>query len=159
MPEKLQSQPRVVAPASTVLLVSKDEQRDSSELQGITESNIPSDAHYVDLTVPDTVVVMSQPPGQSCAILGGIMGLRMKKRGACAVVAGGRVRDLTELRGLDLPVRTSCGDHRRPLRTDMCGQVWALATSTVGTGLAAKPWAIGVPIIVQGVKITPVCFT
>jgi len=60
----------------------------------------------VDLTDADTVVVLDQPLGQNCAILGGIMAARMKYLGAKAVVVtgGGRVRDVTELKSLGLPV-------------------------------------------------------
>ena len=36
------------------------------------------------------------------------------------------------------------------------GQIWALGTSTVGAGLETKPWAVNVPIKVQGVTIHPV---
>ncbi len=106
--DKLSSQPRVVAPASTVLFVPKNATpANSEEFQSIAESNIPADAHYVDLTKPDTIVIMSQPKCQSCAVLGGIMALRMKTLGGQGVVAGGRVRDLTELRSLDFPVDTN----------------------------------------------------
>ena len=50
-------------------------------------------------------MVMKQPEGQKCAIIGGIMALRMKVLGARGVVANGRVRDLVELRETGLPVR------------------------------------------------------
>jgi len=50
------------------------------------------------------VVVMQQPRGQKCAVLGGIMGLRMGKRGVRGVVVGGRVRDLGELGSVGIPV-------------------------------------------------------
>jgi len=106
--DKLSSQPRVIAPASTVLFVPKNATpRDIEEFQSLAESNIPADAHYVDLTKPDTIVIMSQPKSQSCAVLGGIMALRMKTLGAQGVVVSGRVRDLTELRLLDFPVGTN----------------------------------------------------
>ena len=72
--------------------------------QGMMESNIPSSAHYVDLTKSGTFVAMSQPPAQNCAVLGGIMVRRMKKCGAKGIVVGGRVRDLTELRTMHMPV-------------------------------------------------------
>jgi regulator of RNase E activity RraA len=49
-------------------------------------------------------VVISQPPGQKCAVVGGIMGVRMVKRGVKAVVVDGRVRDLETLRGVGVPV-------------------------------------------------------
>jgi len=103
---RLTTQARTIGPASTVLFVPKDATPDSDpqHFRGHRTSNIPPDAHYVDLTRPDTIVVMSQPLQQRCAVLGGIMALRMKTRGALGVVAGGRVRDLAELRGLEFPV-------------------------------------------------------
>lgn len=70
-------------------------------------SNIPANTHWVDLTKPDTFVVMSQPKGQTCAALGGIMASRMKKLGAKGILVGGRVRDLTELKTKHIPVRGS----------------------------------------------------
>jgi regulator of RNase E activity RraA len=50
-------------------------------------------------------VVISQPSGQTNAVLGGIMAVRMKVLGARGVVVDGRVRDLEELRGVGLSVR------------------------------------------------------
>ncbi|KZF19203.1 DlpA domain protein [Xylona heveae TC161] len=136
----LDSQAKVVGPASTVAFVPKDP--DQSSTQAFDPNtpmwipNIPPGTHYVDLTSPETVVVMSQPPDQRCAVLGGIMAARMKVRGAKGVVVGGRVRDLRELRSVDLPI-------------------WAQSTSTVGTALEAKPYAIDVPISVNGRNIQP----
>lgn len=50
------------------------------------------------------MVVISQPRGQICAVLGGIMALRMSVVGAEGVIAWGRVRDVEELRETGLPV-------------------------------------------------------
>jgi regulator of RNase E activity RraA len=91
----------LIAPASTVLFASKLHPEANVNLP---ESNIPKGEHYVDLTQSGTIVVTQQPEGQSCAVLGGIMALRMKKRGVVGVVALGRVRDLVELEGTGLPV-------------------------------------------------------
>ena len=74
------------------------------DFQGVLMSNIPSSQHWVDLTPPDTFVVISQPAGQSCAALGGIMATRMKTCGARGIVVGGRVRDLAELKTKHIPV-------------------------------------------------------
>jgi len=90
----------IIAPASTVQFVP----RSASNLAGYPEANIPNGKHWVDLTEPDTIVVISQPKGQICAVLGGIMALRMKVIGAKGVVAYGRVRDVDELRETELPV-------------------------------------------------------
>jgi len=54
-----------IAPASTVLMVSKN----GGDISGLPEANISSDKHWVDLTKPDTIVVMQQPEGQKCAVL------------------------------------------------------------------------------------------
>ena len=88
-----------IAPASTVQFVP----RNATDLSDYHEENISKDKHWVDLTQPDTVVVISQPKGQICAVLGGIMALRMKVIGASGVIAYGRVRDLEELKETGLP--------------------------------------------------------
>ena len=67
-------------------------------------ANVPKDAHWADLAREGTLVFMQQPPGQTNAICGGIMALRMKVRGVKGVVVAGRVRDLPELRSTNLPV-------------------------------------------------------
>ncbi|KAI9846266.1 MAG: hypothetical protein M1837_004255 [Sclerophora amabilis] len=95
----LDGQPKVVAPASTVLFVDSTKPLPPS----LPTANIPNGAHYADLTRPDTVVVMSQPPGQGNAVLGGIMAARIKALGAQGVVVHGQVRDLREIRSLDFP--------------------------------------------------------
>ena len=59
--------------------------------------NIPAGTPYADLTTPDTVVVISQPRDQVCAVLGGIMAARMAKLGAKGIVVDGRVRDMGEM--------------------------------------------------------------
>ena len=51
------------------------------------------------------VVVASQPRGQSCAVVGGIMATRLRRLGARALCVDGRVRDLACLSALGLPVR------------------------------------------------------
>ena len=90
----------VIAPASTVVFASKS----GGDMSGHPEANIPTGTHWVDLTMPGTIVVMAQPEGQKCAVLGGIMALRMKVLGAKGVVVGGRVRDVVELGETGLPV-------------------------------------------------------
>lgn len=89
-----------IAPASTVLMVSKT----NTPSDGIGESNIPSDQHWVDLTKSETIVVMQQAEGQVCAVLGGIMASRMKVLGARGVVVNGRVRDIGQLKESELLV-------------------------------------------------------
>ncbi|KAH0536777.1 hypothetical protein FGG08_006380 [Glutinoglossum americanum] len=142
-------QEKQIAPASTVLFVEKgvgnidknssqgsSSGSSSSGISNVSKGNIPADAHYVDLTTPDTVVVMSQPKGQTNAVLGGIMAVRMKVLGAKGVVVDGRVRDLEELSGVGLPI-------------------YARGTSTVGAGAASIPFAIDVPVDINGVNVYP----
>lgn len=88
-----------IAPASTVLFAPK-----TGATADYPDANIPSGKHYVDLTQSETIVVMKQPEGQKCAVLGGIMALRMKVLNAKGVVISGRARDVIELESTGLPV-------------------------------------------------------
>lgn len=90
-----------VVPVSTVLFTPKGE---TAPEAGRPEANIPKDAHWVDLAVPDTIAVLSQPEGQTNAVCGGILALRMKMLGVKGIIVAGRVRDLVELRSTNLPV-------------------------------------------------------
>ncbi|KAL2075825.1 hypothetical protein VTL71DRAFT_768 [Oculimacula yallundae] len=121
----------LIAPASTVLFAQK-----TGPTEGYPAANIPSGNHFVDLTQPETIVVMQQPEGQICAVLGGIMALRMKVLNAKGVVVSGRVRDIVELESTGLPI-------------------WAKATSIVGSGLESKPHAVQVPLDIAGTKVEP----
>ncbi len=94
----------VIAPASTVVMAAKSDGK-TVGYQG--ESNIPEGRHWVDLTEPESIVVISQPEGQKCAVLGGIMALRMKVLNARGVVVSGRVRDVEELSATGLPVSST----------------------------------------------------
>ena len=87
-----------IAPVSTVLFAPKGV--DLLE----PANNIPEGKHWADLTKPGTIVVMKQPEGQSNAIFGGIMALRMTACEAHGIIVAGRVRDLAELRGTSIPV-------------------------------------------------------
>lgn len=100
-----------IAPASTVLMVPKT----AADLSAYPIANIPEGKHWVDLTEAETFVVISQPKGQICAALGGIMALRMKMLNAAGVVAHGRVRDVDELRETKLPVRVFHPEPYPPL--------------------------------------------
>lgn len=98
-----------IAPVSTVLFVPKGEAvRDDGSAANWPAPNIPQDVHWSDLTVQGTFVVLKQPPGQTNAVCGGIMALRMKVRQVRGVVVAGRVRDLDELRSTGLPVSVKC---------------------------------------------------
>jgi len=91
-----------IALASTVLMVPKT----GADLSSLPDVNVPSNQHWVDLTHPDTIVVMKQPEGQKCAVLGGIMALRMSVLQAKGVVVHGRVRDIEQLKDSGLLVST-----------------------------------------------------
>jgi regulator of RNase E activity RraA len=93
---------KIIAPAQTLKLVSKNAKPEP--LPEGSESAVPKDKHWIDMTEEGTVVVIEQPDGQSCAAIGGIMARRMKVRGVSACVVGGRVRDVAELRATSLPV-------------------------------------------------------
>jgi hypothetical protein len=100
-----EEQPKIIAPASTLRLVEK-----TSNVPPLPESDpsaVPKGKHWVDMVDEGTVVVIEQPPGQTCAALGGIMAARMKVRGVEGCVVGGRVRDLAELRKSALPVSSA----------------------------------------------------
>jgi len=121
-----------IAPASTVIFASKH----GGDTSGFPDANIPAGKHWVDLGQPETIVVMTQPEGQRCAVLGGIMALRLKVLNAKGVVVSGRVRDVAELRETGLPI-------------------WAMATSIVGAGAESKPHAVQVPLDIGGTIIKP----
>ncbi|KOS22762.1 Uncharacterized protein ESCO_003851 [Escovopsis weberi] len=127
----------IVAPISTVLFVPRTRGTEASpQADELPAKNIPSDAHWADLTESGTFVLLKQPPGQTNAVCGGIMALRMKMRQAAGIVVLGRVRDVDELKGTGLPV-------------------WALGTSTVGAGAGSVPWATQVPIHAHGITLNP----
>lgn len=92
-----------IAPVSTILFAAK------GETPAAPAPNVPKDTHWADVSEPGTFVVMKQAPGQTNAICGGIMALRMKMRRVEGIIVAGRVRDVQELRSLQLPVgeRTS----------------------------------------------------
>lgn len=91
-----------VAPVSTVLFTAKDEDLATASLR--PTPNFPKNTHWADNAVPGTFAVLQQPPGQTNAICGGIMALRMKVLGVKGIVVAGRVRDLVELQNTELPV-------------------------------------------------------
>ncbi|KKK14158.1 hypothetical protein P175DRAFT_0518618 [Aspergillus ochraceoroseus IBT 24754] len=123
--------PKVIAPASTIKFIPKHAAIPTTETHGF-----PPGTHWVDWAEPGTIVLVDQPRGQHCAVVGGIMGMRMKALGVRGVLVNGRIRDLTELHQAELPV-------------------WALGTSTVGTGAEAKPAARNVAVDVGGVVVEP----
>ncbi|KAF5558065.1 dlpA [Fusarium napiforme] len=119
-----------VAPVSTVLFASKGQ--DLLEIQ----KNIPEGTHWADLTEPGSIVVLKQPDGQKNAVCGGIMAIRMKVCQAKGIVVAGRARDIAELKSTSLPI-------------------WARGLSTVGVGGGSVPWAIQVPLDIDGTLVSP----
>ncbi|KAK2730820.1 hypothetical protein FQN57_004056 [Myotisia sp. PD_48] len=129
-----EDQPRVVGYASTFKFAPK---REPLPAEACHEGKgIPPGTHWVDSTLPNTIVLIDQPDGQKCAALGGIMATRMKILGAKAAIVNGRVRDLGELRSLSFPV-------------------WARATSTVGTNAESKPALRNVTITIGACSVSP----
>lgn len=106
-----------VAPVSTVLFTAKDD--DSATTRTRPAPNFPKDTHWVDNAVPGTFAIMQQAAGQTNAICGGIMALRMKVLGVKGIIVAGRVRDLVELQSTELPVRSFIRSQRRKLLTEV----------------------------------------
>jgi regulator of RNase E activity RraA len=120
----------VLAPASTFLMVPKATRSFPNPAQvheETPESNLPDSRPYADWTEKDTIVVISQPAGQACAAVGGIMAARMKHLGAQGVVVDGRVRDIVALNETQLPI-------------------WSKGTSIIGAGAETKFYARNIPI-------------
>ncbi|KAK6362968.1 hypothetical protein TWF730_000416 [Orbilia blumenaviensis] len=114
----------IIAPAHTVLFAPKSSPTPSIQ------------SHFADLTPPNTITIISQPPSQRNAVLGGLVAARIQKLGSVAIVVDGRIRDITELRSLGLGV-------------------WAKGTSTVGAGGESKCVEVGGEVVVEGVKVLP----
>lgn len=98
----IESEPKIIGYASTFKFIPRNDP--VSEIVPVKDHGFPSGTHWADWAQPGSVVVIDQPAGQSCAVLGGIMAARMKVLGVKGVVVNGRVRDLAELRRSQLPV-------------------------------------------------------
>jgi len=141
-PQHPSTSPKPLAlPISTVLFVPKA--LTSNENDSTTpSSNIPKSTHWTDCPAPNTFAILQQPPNQSCAVMGDILATRLKVRGVRGAVVDGRVRDLTALKELGAE-----GEF----------VVWSRGTSTVGTGMEAKAWAVDVPLRIGMVEVRAVC--
>ncbi|TKA34193.1 hypothetical protein B0A50_00173 [Salinomyces thailandicus] len=145
----------IVAPISTILFASKTSPPPTNNYPS---SNIPSNKHWTDLPAPGTIAVLQQPSGQVCAVCGDILATRLKVRGVRGLVAEGRVRDLIAMRELCSPGGGGGGGGGGEGEGEV-GEgeaeftVWSQGTSTVGTGLEAKAWAVDVPLMVGGVEV------
>ncbi|KAF1829526.1 DlpA domain-containing protein [Decorospora gaudefroyi] len=121
---------KVLAPASTFLMVPKATEafpNPSQIPENSPASILPDSRPYADYTESGTIVVISQPAGQSCAVVGGIMAARMQHLGAEGIVVDGRVRDVVALNQSKLPI-------------------WSKATSIIGAGAETKFHARNVPV-------------
>jgi regulator of RNase E activity RraA len=143
-----------VAPVSTVLFTPKDE--DTSTGIERPAPNFPKDTHWVDNAVPGTFAVLRQPEGQTNAVCGGIMALRMKVLGVKGIIVSGRIRDLAELQSTGLPVRKTPHPPLHMIDANpLHKKIWARGTSTVGSGGSSTPWAMQVPLDIDGVVVSP----
>jgi regulator of RNase E activity RraA len=106
------------------------------QTQDTPESDLPDSRPYADWTERDTIVVISQPPDQSCAVVGGIMAVRMKHLGASGIVVDGRVRDLVALNETQLPI-------------------WSRGTSIIGAGAETKFHARNVRVKIGETTVEP----
>ena len=97
--------PKIIARASTFKFTPKSSSSlPASETTPEDKHGFPAGTHWVDWAEPGTIAVIDQPDGQHCAVLGGIMAVRMKYMGLQGAVVNGRVRDLGEIMGCRLPV-------------------------------------------------------
>jgi 4-hydroxy-4-methyl-2-oxoglutarate aldolase len=93
-------------------------------------------AHRVLATVqPGDVVVLAAPEPWSAALVGDLLALQARTRGAAALLVDGAVRDVDELAALGLPV-------------------WARVVCAAGAAKDA-PGDLQVPVIVGGIRIEP----
>ncbi|WEW60779.1 hypothetical protein PRK78_006267 [Emydomyces testavorans] len=128
--------PKIIAPISTIQFIPKDQSLPQIAQEEPDQYGFPQGTHWVDHVQRDTIVLLDQPAGQKCAVLGGIMAARMGVIGTKGVIVNGRVRDIAELRASGLPI-------------------WARGQSTVGTSAEAKPGARNVVITVGRVTVSP----
>ena len=98
----IEKRPKIIGYASTFKFVPKNDPTPETAL--LRDYGFPSGTHWADWAQPDSIVLIDQPAGQNCAVLGGIMSARMKVLGVKAVIVNGRVRDLAELSSSQLPV-------------------------------------------------------
>ena len=132
---------RIIAPVSTVLYVPKAHADGPSLSDDIpSESNIPKDEHWTECPAPGTVVLIQQPQGQVCALIGDIIATRLKARGILGVVAAGRIRDVAACAAI-------CKDGSF--------QLWSQGFSAAAPSLETKPWMVDVPLRLPEVSVEP----
>lgn len=92
---------RFAGPAHTVRYLPLRE--DLAEAYGPYGAGSPFAAAY-EATAAGQVVVIAAMGAARCGILGGMIALRLQKRGAAGVVCDAGMRDVDEIRALGLPV-------------------------------------------------------
>ncbi|MCJ1294383.1 hypothetical protein MMC34_005941 [Xylographa carneopallida] len=127
---------KIIAPAFTVQFQPNAAINGPDSLPKAASSNINSGSQWSDSVQGNTIVVVQQPEGQKCAVVGGIHALNIDRRGTKGIVVSGRIRDIDELRKLRCPI-------------------WARGTSTVGASAEAKAYATQVPINIGGILVKP----
>ena len=133
--------PRIVAPISTILYVPKARANSTSFPESIpSESNIPKDKHWTECSAPGSVVLIQQPQGQICALIGDIIATRLKLRGVLGVVAVGRTRDVAACAAL-----CKDGDF----------QMWSQGFSAAAPSLETKPWMMDIPLQLGELCVKP----
>ncbi|OOF98154.1 hypothetical protein ASPCADRAFT_128332 [Aspergillus carbonarius ITEM 5010] len=130
-----QKRTKIIAPATTLTFHPKYPSP-TTTTPTPTPTPIPPQTHWSDLTTPNTILIITQPSNQHCAVVGGIMAQRMKYRGVAGVVVAGRVRDMAELGSSGL-------------------QIWAKGVSTVGSAAETVPGGFGAVVDVGGVSVKP----
>lgn len=132
---------RIVAPISTMLYITKAK-ADCISFQesSPSESNIPKDKHWTECSAPGSVVLIQQPQGQTCALIGDIIATRLKLRGILGVVAVGRTRDVASCAAM-----CKDGDF----------QMWSQGFSAAAPSLETKPWMMDVPLQLGELCVKP----
>ena len=70
----------------------------------------------ISMAQPGDVLVVDGKADRTCALVGSLMLTTCRKIGLAGVVIDGAVRDIDELRGLDIPVYAVCSNPNGPLK-------------------------------------------
>ncbi|KAJ1965081.1 hypothetical protein IWQ62_002753 [Dispira parvispora] len=97
---------RVAGPVFTVEMVDRHHESVSTN-------------HFADEVPPGAVLFVNAPSHATCAVVGGLVASAVHARKARGIIVNGRVRDITELQQLPIPIfakGTSCMGARGRLR-------------------------------------------
>ncbi|MFS8533267.1 4-carboxy-4-hydroxy-2-oxoadipate aldolase/oxaloacetate decarboxylase, partial [Sphaerobacter thermophilus] len=89
----------------------------------------------LDVCQPGDVLVITTTAPTTCGMVGELLARQAKVRGVAGIIIEGGVRDVADLRRLDLPI-------------------WSTAISAAGTVKATPGW-VNVPVVCCGVHIRP----